>query len=134
MSATQTQVFDKQLLWRAYRDAFRQFGREACLLAKINSKAVYDPAEAEAALMCLEQARLIYNDARDTLAAFMMSQGARQAFWAIPAAARQENRRVKGVAQLFWELSGRPQGTADDDWYRAERIVRHAGAEMCCAR
>ena len=134
MAAAQTQVFDKQLLWRAYRDAFRQFGREATRLAKINAEASYDPAEAEAALLCVEQARLTYNDTRDTLAAFMMSQTARQAFWAIPTAARQDARRVKGLAELFWELAGKPQGSADDDWYRAERVVRHAGAEMCCAR
>jgi hypothetical protein len=134
MGATATQAFDKQLLWRAYRDAFRRFDREAARLAKINARASYDPAEAEAALLCLEQARLTCNDTRDTLAAFMMSQAARQAFWAIPAATRQETHRVKGLAELFWELAGKPQGSADDDWYRAERVVRRAGAEVCCAR
>jgi len=134
MGATATQLSDKQVLWRAYRDAFHQMEREAVRLAKTNSRACYDPVEAEAALLCLEQARLTYNDTRDTLAAFLMSPAVRQTLWAIPAATRQETRRVKGLAELFWELAGKPQGSADDDWYRAERVVRHAGAEVCCAQ
>ena len=55
-------------------------------------------------------------------------------FWLVPPATRQEIQRVKGLAELFWELAGKPQGSAEDHWYRAERVVRHAGAEMCCAR
>ena len=129
MAATATQLSDKQLLSRAYREAFRDFQREASRLAKINARSSYDAAEAEAALLCVEHARLTYNDTRDTLAAFLMSPEGRQAFWMIPAASR----RVKDLAELFWELAGKPQGTADDDWYRAERVVRHAGVEACCA-
>ena len=134
MGTAQTQMFDKELLRQAYRDAFRQLEREAIRLARINAQASYDPAETEAALLCLEQARLTYNDTRDTLAAFMMPHAARQSFWTIPAATLQETRRVKGLAELFWELAGKPQGSADDDWYRAERVVRRAGSEVCCAR
>jgi hypothetical protein len=130
MGATTTQLSDKQLLWLAYRDAFRQWEREAARLAKINAKASYDPAEAEVALLSVEQARLTYNDSRDTLAAFLMKPEVRRAFWVVPAATRQESRRVKGLAELFWELAGKPQGSAEDDWYRAERVVRHA--EVCC--
>jgi hypothetical protein len=134
MGATATQLSDRQLLWRAYSNAFQQLEHEAARLAKIKAKPAYDPAEAEAALLCVEQARLTYNDTRDTLAAFLMCPAVRQAFWSIPASTRQDTRRVKGLAELLWELAGKPQGTADDDWYRAERVVRHAGAEICCAR
>lgn len=126
MGATQIQLSDKQVLERAYRDAFRQFQRETARLAKINAKASYNPADTEAALLAVEQTRLTYNDTRDTFAAFLLPAPARQAFWAIPAATRQEARRVKGLAELFWELSGKPQGSADDDWYRAERVVGRA--------
>jgi hypothetical protein len=117
------------LLWRAYRDAYRQFENAASQLGK-----THDPAEAEAALLSVEQARLAYNDTRDTLAAFLMPAEDREAFWTIPAATRQESRRVKGLAELFWEMAGRPQGSAEDDWYRAERVVRHAVEEVCCGR
>ena len=134
MEATATQLSDKQLLSRAYCEAFEQFQREARRLAKINARPSYDPTEAEAALLSVEQARLTYNDTRDTLAAFLMSPEGRQAFWMIPAATRQEIRRVRGLAELFWELAGKPSGTADDDWYRAERVVRHADEVCCVAR
>ena len=36
--------------------------------------------------------------------------------------------RVREIAELRWELAGKPEGTADDDWYRAEEIVRRATA------
>lgn len=113
-------------LWRAYRETYRQYEHAAAQLAR-----TYDAAELESALLSLEQARLAYNDARDNLAAFLMPTGVRQTFWAIPS---QESRRVKGLAELFWEFAGRPQGTADADWYRAERVVRHATAEMYAGR
>jgi hypothetical protein len=34
--------------------------------------------------------------------------------------------RIKQMAELLWEFSGRPEGTADDDWHRAEEILRRA--------
>lgn len=36
--------------------------------------------------------------------------------------------RVREVAELRWELAGKPEGTAEEDWYRAEEIVRLAEA------
>ena len=109
MGATKTQLSDKQLLWRAYREEFQQWKREATRLANINAKAGYDPAEAEAALLCVEQARLTYNDTRDTLAAFLMTSEVRQAFWMAPAARRLETRgkRTRGVILgTRWKAAG----------------------------
>jgi hypothetical protein len=134
MGATQTQLSSEQLLWQAYRDSFRQFAREANILAEIKHQASHDPAEAEKALVRVEHARLAYNDVRDTLAASLMSPESGRRFRTIPASARRGHARVKNVAELLWELAGRPQGSADDDWYRAERLIRRAGAEVCCAR
>src|SRR5438309_4823581 len=125
MGAMKTQLSDKQLLWQAYRDAYQQYKNAAARLAKLNARASNNSAELETALLSLEQARLNYNDSRDTLAAYLMPREIRQAFWSIPSPGRD---RVKGLAELFWLLAGRPQGTAEDDWYRAERVVRHAGA------
>ena len=133
MGALQTRLSDKQLLWQGYRDAFRHFEREANRLAEINGRPLYDAVEAERALLRLEQARLAYNDTRDTLAASMMPAEVRRKLWAIAPAPRYDG-RVKDIAELFWELAGKPQGTALDDWYRAERVVKHAGVEACCAR
>lgn len=133
MGATQTQLSGEQLLWQAYRDAFRQFEREARKLAEIQASAISDRAEAEKALLRVENARLAYNDTRDTLAASRMPAALSRALWKIPAAARREQTRVKDIAELLWELAGKPQGSADDDWYRAERVVRHAGFHAYCA-
>ena len=33
---------------------------------------------------------------------------------------------IREIAQLLWELEGRPEGAALDNWYRAEDIVRRA--------
>jgi hypothetical protein len=134
MGATQTRLSGEQLLWQAYRGAFEIFKREAGRLAEIQAKVACDPAEAEKALMRVEYARLAYNDIRDTLAASLMGAEYSRAFWALPGAARREEARVKSIAELFWELAGKPQGTADDDWYRAERVARHAAAEVYCAQ
>jgi hypothetical protein len=133
MGATQTRLSGEQLLWQAYRDAFLQFEREAKRLAEIKARRS-DAAEAEQALSRVEQARLAYNEVRDTLAASLMPEKFSRAFWAIPASSRQDQARVKSIAELLWEMAGKPQDSALDDWYRAERVVRHTGADVCCAR
>src|ERR1700733_5120022 len=120
MGATQTRLSSDQLLWQAYRDAFWQFKREANGLAVIKSQPFRDPAEAEKALLRVENARLAYNDTRDLLAASRMTAEWAAVFWALPATALREQTRVRSIAELLWELGGKPQGTADDDWYRAE--------------
>jgi hypothetical protein len=33
---------------------------------------------------------------------------------------------VKDLAELIWELEHKPDGKADDDWFRAESILRRA--------
>lgn len=82
-----------------------------------------DHSRLEPLLLSVETARLKYSAARDRLAAQML--GADLTGLA-PATA---DRRIRGTAQLLWELSGKPQGTAEFDWLRAERIVRHASAQ-----
>jgi hypothetical protein len=77
---------------------------------------------------------LAYNDARDALASARMPAELARLFWAIPTAAVREQARVRNIAELLWELKGKPQGSADDDWYRAERVARHASADLLCVR
>ena len=83
--------------------------------------------------MCVEHARLAYNEMRDLVAASLMSPECSEFFWEIPASAQRDETRVKSLAELLWELAGKPQGSAEDDWYRAERVVRHAATESACA-
>lgn len=78
------------------------------------------PQQMEFALLEMERARLAYADARDALA--------RQFLPTLPAAARRETRDVSGIAELLWEVAGRPEGSAHRDWLRAEEIARRAAA------
>ncbi|MGH9594858.1 MAG: DUF2934 domain-containing protein, partial [Bryobacteraceae bacterium] len=39
---------------------------------------------------------------------------------------RPHTDRVRAVASLRWEAAGRPEGTAEEDWFRAEEIVGSA--------
>ena len=82
-------------LREAYDRAFHQFS-----LALDNGGGVAD-AERE------------YHERRDALAAFIMS-------------AEQRHPQKRDVAQLayrLWEQAGRPPGTAESDWYRAEALL-----------
>ena len=68
----------------------------------------------------MERARLAYTAARDALA--------RQLLPSLPQELRPEPADVKGIAELLWEIAGRPEGTAQKDWFRAEEIARRAAA------
>lgn len=134
MGAYQTELSDKQLLWQSYREAWYHLEQEAQRVTRINLNSLYDPAYTEQALLSLEQARITYNESRDRLAASLMPPALSTAFLAIPPAVTQtQQTRVKDIAELFWQLAGKPQGSALDDWYRAERVVTHTRAEACCA-
>ena len=41
-----------------------------------------------------------------------------------PNSAEAYEDRVRGVVRLLWESVGRPEGTPDDHWQRAEQTVR----------
>ena len=108
-----------------YRQAFEEFSKIA---HRVQSLAAQNAAGSlfDAALLELEQAHVAYNRARD---AFLRSL--------LPESEQIPQERgfdtdgdVQGIAQLIWESEGRPDGTADEDWRRAETIVRRA---LACA-
>jgi hypothetical protein len=80
---------------------------------------------AEAALLAVEKARIAHNAARDRLAEQLLGQIAAVDKRAMGAA---EQRRVRDTAHLLWEIAGKPNGSADSDWHRAEVLVRSASA------
>jgi hypothetical protein len=110
-----------------YRSAFEEFSRKAQqvqLLAAQNS----DGKAFETALIELEKAQLAYNHARDALLRFLLPESAQ-----IPE--RHDHTHVDDVptiAELIWESAGRPDGTAEEDWRRAEAIVKRAVATAAC--
>jgi hypothetical protein len=84
-----------------------------------------DRGRAAEALLAVEKARVVHNGARDQLAAQLSDEIAAQDAKSLAAADR---RRVRQTAQLLWEIAGKPAGTAESDWHKAENLVRSAGA------
>jgi hypothetical protein len=75
----------------------------------------------ESALIEVEKARLAHNAARDRLAEHLTGEFS-------SAALPPHEQRVRRTARLLWEFAGKPHGTAETDWLRAEQLVRAAGA------
>lgn len=112
-------------LWREYRRAFEEFARKARIVQSLKESAGPARASIDDALLELERARLYYNNRRDALAAAMLP-GSNLA----PLVSDGHVGHIREFAQLLWDFENRREGRADDDWYRAERIVRSAAAEM----
>ena len=110
-------------LWRKYREAFREFTRRANAVQLVKENA--DPARAliDDALMELEMARLRYNNCRDALACALLPGSN------LSVGMPQDHiGNIREIADLLWNLENRREGRADEDWYRAERIVRSAAS------
>jgi len=105
-------------VWQAYREAFEDFAQKVRQVQLLAASPGVEQQAIDKALLDLETAHALYNTTRDILA---------EQFLPAPAAAQDTPHdhvhNVKDLAALRWEMSGRPEGTADDDWYQAEEIV-----------
>jgi len=111
---------------RRYRLAFEDFSRKAQRVQSLTEHANSDQSAFEAALLELEKAHLAYDDARDALVRAMLPSAEQKA--------RVGHREhIPAIAELLWESAGRPTGTAEEDWRRAEAIVETAFASACGA-
>jgi len=63
-----------------------------------------------------------YNHQRDLLAQQLLSSSR------LPDSNQPSANRVREIAELRWELAGKPEGSDEENWYRAEEIVRLAQA------
>lgn len=114
-----------------YRYAFEEFSRKADRVQFLTEHPTGDRKSFEIALLELEKAHLAYNDARDTLVQSLLPV-------LVPTAAdhgagladRDHRGDIQAIAELLWESAGRPTGTAEEDWRRAEAIVKCAVAAM----
>jgi len=105
-------------VWQAYREAFDAFAQKVRQVQLLAAHPGVEQQAIDKALLDLETAHALYNTTRDVLAEqFLPSSAARQDV------AHDHVHNVKDLAALRWEMSGRPEGTAEDDWYRAEEIV-----------
>jgi hypothetical protein len=109
-----------------YRSAFEDFSRKAQRVQQLTEHPTGNRNEFEAALVELEKAHLAYGEARDALVRSLAP--------AAPVPAPKDDHRsdVRTYAELLWESAGRPTGTAEDDWQRAEAIVQTAVEANCC--
>jgi hypothetical protein len=111
-----------------YRSAFEDFSRKAQRVQLLTEHPTGDREEFENALLELEMAHIAYDDARDALVQSLLPVGRTPR-----KADRGKDHRsdVQTIAQLLWESAGRPTGTAEEDWQRAEKIVNSALAAAC---
>lgn len=106
-----------------YRAAWSAFSRRLNELQTLVEAG--DRTGAQEALLAVEKARLAHNAARDRLAEHLGSE--------VAASKRRtgmqtDRHTVTRTAHLLWEVAGRPAGTAESDWHRAEALVRSASA------
>jgi hypothetical protein len=108
-----------------YRDAFEDFSRKAQRVQLLTESSTGDRQAFEAALLDLEKAHLAYNDARDSLVRALLPSSPKRT-----GAVSDHREDVAAIAELLWESAGRPTGTAEEDWQRAEAIVQTAVAAV----
>ncbi len=113
-------------LWRCYRVAFDEFAKRARAVQDLKAASNPCPDALDSALRELDRARVLYNTCRDTLACALLSPTKAALNRPSLSAAPDQFERVKTIAELLWESEGRRQGCADENWYRAERIIRSA--------
>jgi hypothetical protein len=106
---------------RNYRRSFATLREEVRKVQQLSAGPTPDRAAIDAAVLEMEKAWQDYRSARDILLRQMMP--AKYNRLARSSNASIEN-EVKHIAELLWELEGKRDGDALDDWYRAETIVR----------
>jgi hypothetical protein len=111
-------------LFSDYRNAFAEFAQKTRQARALISAANPDWQAIDAALLDLEKARVNYNHHRDVLAQQLLSSKEQAASDSL----QPHVNRVKEIAELRWELAGKPEGTDEENWFRAEDIVRRATA------
>ena len=126
MSTTGDERTRKAQALAAYREAFKKFSEKARFIQDITATRKLDRSLVDAAMLELEKAHSVYIERRNTLAYFLSPSTARDRV-EVPDSEFYKS-QVRRVAELLWEVSGRPLGTANDDWYRAEEIVRSIAA------
>jgi hypothetical protein len=111
---------------RAYQQAFHEFSDRVRHLQSVIHDPHPDRAAIEAALLEVEKARVIYDGWRDELARHLLPLKP----GLLPTVDSREAvaEHVKDIAEILWEAAGKPDGTAADDWRRAEEIVKQAVA------
>ncbi len=113
----------------AYRAAFEHFSRQAKRVQFLTERQADDHKAFETALVELEKAHLAYKEARDAFVRSLLPHSSHAPLESYG----NHTADIALIAELLWEGAGRPAGTAEDDWYRAEAIMERALAATCGA-
>jgi hypothetical protein len=122
---TLTGTAGSEMLRSAYRTTFQDYSNKLNALQQLMAGRGADSTRVEAALLEVEKARVAHNCARDRLARELVRPPA-------PPDDRGREEHIRETARLLWELSGRPEGTAERDWRKAEQLVHEAAAAVAC--
>jgi len=110
-----------------YRRAFEDFSDRVRRVQRLAAQTKPDQRAMESALVELEKARVVYDTSRDAWVQYLLPKVAGNVV-AIRTqnSPEQRDEHVRAIAELLWESAGRPEGTAEEDWRRAEQIVQKA--------
>lgn len=86
----------------------------------------HGPGAEQEARRLMEEAILEYRRCRDRLARFLA--GSLSAQRPLAAQERPSAEEVRELAYRLWEQAGRPSGTAEQDWRRAEELLQQASS------
>lgn len=109
----------KRALWNEYRATWDAFSRDLDRLQACAESG--DRVLIENALVAVEESKSAHNAARDRLAEYLTGVAN-----APDETLRNQEEQIREKARLVWEVSGRPQNSAEADWLLAERLVRSA--------
>jgi len=113
----------------AYRRAFHDFSAKVRQVQDLVAYPHPDPAQVETALIELQKAHLVYDKSRDAwVQELFRSPSITRGPIPVPDSAETHIADIRAIAELLWESAGRPEGTAEEDWRRAEDIIRRAAA------
>jgi Protein of unknown function (DUF2934) len=115
-----------------YRATFQQYSNKLEALQRLMDSENQDTARIEATLLNVETARIAHSCARDRLARELIRSASELTAQIIPQpASGVSESHIRDTARLLWELAGKPEGTADGDWLKAEKLVLTAAAIGC---
>ena len=108
----------------AYRKAFDEFARQVQRVQTLTAQPDADPKTVEAALLDLERAHVQYDIYRDRWVQYLLPSAQKP----MQDVEHSHSDCIRTIAEVLWESAGRPEGTADQDWRKAEEIVKQASA------
>jgi Protein of unknown function (DUF2934) len=127
---------DEKVLLERLRDdcdvAFRSWVAQVRVLQSVSSGDAQDQGAIEQARRWANQAAAVYREKRNLFVEFLMACESREGAKRDPdsnsgvdtaVSAKDRSRQVEKIARQIWEESGRPAGTAENDWLQAEKIL-----------